>query len=158
RSLFDAGKEIDSVTVIEHTGKLYGRVALTLEVPAPKGVVPVGMDLNETNALVAVDADGRELIISGKATKVRNRRTMQTAKRVQCTLATKKAEGANTRSVRRLLKRLAGRRRRRTQDFARVVAKQLVAWAPADAVLVFEDLQQMRPPVRELPRGVALRR
>ncbi|HEU5437684.1 MAG TPA: transposase [Ktedonobacterales bacterium] len=158
RPLFDAAKEIDSVTVIERTGKLYGRVALTLEAPEPKGVVPVGIDLNETNAMVAVDADGRAFFQSGKATKVRNRRTMQTTKRVQRTLATKKAEGRDTRSVRRVLKRLSGRRRRRTQDFARVVAKQLVAWAPADSVLVFEDLQQMQPPARELTRGVALRR
>jgi IS605 OrfB family transposase len=158
RPLVDAAKEIDSVTVIERTGKLYGRVALTLEAPEPKGVVPVGIDLNETNAMVAVDADGRAFFQSGKATKVRNRRTMQTTKRVQRTLATKKAEGRDTRSVRRVLKRLSGRRRRRTQDFARVVAKQLVAWAPEDAVLVFEDLQHMQPPARELTRGVALRR
>jgi IS605 OrfB family transposase len=157
RPLFDAANEIDSVTVIERGGKLYGRVALTLEVPEPAGVVPVGIDVNETNAVVAVDADGRELFISGKATKVRNQRTMQTTKRVQRKLATKKAEGTDTHGVRRVLKRLAGCRKRRTADFARVAAKQLVQWAPADAVLVFEDLQ-IGQPYREVTRGVALRR
>lgn len=157
RPLFNAATEIDSVTVIERGGKLYGRVTLTLEVPEPKGVVPVGIDLNETNALVAVDADARELFISGLATKVRNRRTMQATKRVQRKLATKKAEGKETRSVRRALKRLSGRRSRRTRDFARVTAKRLVQWAPADAVLVFEDLQ-MQQPAKGLTRGVALRR
>ena len=65
--------------------------------------MPVGIDLSETNALVAVDADGRELLISGKTTKVRNRRTMQTTQRVQRKLATKKAEGKDTHSVRRVL-------------------------------------------------------
>ena len=114
RPLFDAAKEIDSVTVIERKGKLYGRVALTLDAPEPKGIVPVGIDLNETNAVVAVDVDGRELFITGKATKVRNQRTMQTTKRVQRKLATKKAEGTDTHGVRRVLKRLSGRRKRRT--------------------------------------------
>ncbi len=157
RPLFDAAKEIDSVTVIERHGKLYGRVALTLDAPEPNGVVPVGIDLNETNALVAVDADGRELFITGTATKVRNRRTMQTTQRVQRKLATKKAEGKDTHSVRRVLKRLSGRRRRRTNDFARGTAKKLIAWAPTDAVLVFEDLQ-IDQPAKHVTRGRALRR
>jgi len=157
RPLFDAAKEIDSVTVIERGGHLYGRVALTLDAPDPKGVVPVGIDLNETNALVAVDADGNELFISGLATKVKNKRTMQTTKRVQRKLATKKAEKRDTHSVRRCLKRLSGRRSRRTRDFARVTAKRLVEWAPSDAVLVFEDLQLSRPE-KGLTKGIALRR
>jgi IS605 OrfB family transposase len=157
RPMFEAAKEVDSVTVIARKGKLYGRVALTLDAPEPKGVTPVGIDLNETNAIVAVDADGREFFQSGKATKVRNQRTMQTTKRVQHKLAVRKAEGADTHGVRRVLKRLSGRRKRRTQDFARCAAKRLVEWAPADAVLVFEDLR-IEPPYRDLTQGVALRR
>jgi putative transposase len=158
RALFEAATEINSVTVIERDGHMYGRVALTLEAPEPKGVVPVGIDLNETNALVAVDADGRELFISGLATKVKNKRTMQTTKRVQSKLATKKAEKRDTHSVRRALKRLSGRRKRRTRDFARVTAKTLVHWVPADAVLVFEDLARIPRPEKGLTKGVALRR
>jgi IS605 OrfB family transposase len=157
RPLFEAAKEIDSVTVIERKGKLYGRVALTLDAPEPKGITPVGIDLNETNAIVAVDADGREFFQSGKATKVLNYRTMQTTKRVQRKLATRKAEGADTHGVRRVLKRLSGRRKRRTQDFARCAAKRLIAWTPADAVLVFEDLR-IEQPARDLIRGASLRR
>src|SRR5262249_42356099 len=91
--------------------------------------------------------------ISGKATKVRNSRTLQTTKRVQRTLAAKKAEGADTHGVRRVLKRLSGRRRRRTQDFARVVAKRLVVWAPAEAGLVVEDLQHLQRPAGAWPGG-----
>lgn len=158
RALFEAATEINSVTVIERGGHLYGRMALTLDAPEPQGVVPVGVDLNETNALVAVDADGNELFISGLATKVKNKRAMQTTKRVQRKLATKKAEGKDTHSVRRALKRLSGRRKRRTRDFARVAAKTLVEWAPSDAVLVFEDLSTIPRPEKGLTRGVALRR
>jgi IS605 OrfB family transposase len=157
RPLFDAAKEIDSVAVIERKGKLYGWVALRRDAPDAKGVVPVGIDLNATNAVVAVDVDGREFFQSGKATKVRTQRTMQTTKRVQRKLAALKAEGADTHGVRRVLKRLSGRRKRRTADFARVTAKRLVEWAPVDAVLVFEDWQIDRPS-RDLTRGVALRR
>jgi len=150
-------QESDSVTLIARRGQLYGRVALTLEAPEPAGIVPVGIDLNETNALVAVDADDRALFLSGQATKVRNQRTMQTTKRVPRQLATRKAAHRATRSVRRVLKQLSGRRRRRTDDFARVVAKQLMAWAPPEAVLVCEDLA-LQPPAKELTRGRALRR
>jgi putative transposase len=157
RAMFDAASGIDSVTVIERDGRLYGRVALTLTAPEPKGVLPVGVDLNETNALVAVDADGRELFVSGLSTKVRNRRTMQVRQRLQRKLAARKAEGRDTRSLRRLLKRQGRKRSARTRDFARVTAKKLVGWAPPDAVLVFEDLQVSRPE-KGLTKGVALRR
>src|SRR5262249_32403389 len=52
RPLFESAEEVDSVTVIERRGRLYGRVALTLSAPEPLGIVPVGIDLNETNAAV----------------------------------------------------------------------------------------------------------
>jgi transposase len=157
RPLFAAAKEIDSVTVIERDGKLYGQVALTLDVPEPKGIHPVGIDLGETNALVAVDADGRELFITGKDTKVKNKRTSQTIARLQRKLAAKKAEGRSPHAVRRTLKRLARRRSRRTRDLARVVAKKVLVWAPADSVLVFEKLR-LPQPQKGAVRGVSLRR
>jgi putative transposase len=157
RPLFAAAKEIDSVTVIERDAKLYGRVALTLDVPEPKGIHPVGIDLGETNALVAVDAHGRELFITGKDTKVKNKRSSQTIARLQRKLAAKKAEGRSPHAVRRTLKRLARRRSRRTRDLARVVAKTLLVWAPADSVLVFEKLR-LPQPQKGTVRGVSLRR
>lgn len=61
--------EIDSVTVIERDGRLLGRVVITLRVSDPKGMHPVGIDLNETNALVAVDPDGNTLFVSGRDLK-----------------------------------------------------------------------------------------
>jgi hypothetical protein len=104
-----------------------------------------------------VDADGRELFISGHDTQVKNRITAHTVSRVRKKLATKKAEGKDTRGVRRALKRLNRRRSRRTHDFACRVARDLIAFAPADSVLVFEDLNIPRPE-KGLTRGAALRR
>jgi len=149
--------QIDSLTVLQRNGKLIGRVAVPLEVPDPAGILPVGIDLNETNALVAVDPDNRTLFISGKAVKVKNRRTAQTRSRLQKKHATRKAEKKDTRSIRRLLKRLGRKHRNRTRTFAQQTAKQLVQWAPKNAVLVFEDLHIPHPEKGKL-RGRALRR
>jgi putative transposase len=92
QAILAAAKEIDGLTVIERNGRLLGRVTLTLEAPEPNGVHPVGVDLNETNALVAVDPDGTTLFVSGKAIKVANQRNYKTRKRVQQKLAIRKAE------------------------------------------------------------------
>jgi putative transposase len=169
-----AATEIDSLTVLERDGRLVGRLTLTLEAPDPLPLsIPekdehegnetarasqvVGIDLNETNALVAVDGQERVLFVSGKAVKVRNRRTAKTRARLQRKLAAHKAQHRDTRSVRRVLKRLGRRQRHRTQTFAQTVARRLVEWAPPQAVLAFERLQ-MPPPQHEQIRGRALRR
>jgi IS605 OrfB family transposase len=152
-----AAKEIDSLTVIERNGRLLGRVALTLEAPEPQGTHPVGIDLNETNALVAVDPNGMTLFISGKAVKVANKRDYKTRKRLQRKLATHKAADHDTRSVRRVLKRLGRKRTNRTRTFAQTVGKQLMEWAPAHAVLVFEALTVPQPR-KDAVGGTAVRR
>jgi len=137
--------------------KLIGRLTLTLDVPDPQGILPVGIDLNETNALVAVDPDGRTLFVSGKSVKVKNRRTAKTRSRLQSKLAARKAEKQDTRSVRRLLKRLGRKQRHSTRTFAQQTAHTLVQWAPRNAVLVFEDLHMPQPQKGKI-RGRALRR
>jgi len=150
-------KEIDSLTVIERDGRLLGRVTLTLAAPDPQGILPVGVDLNETNAIVAVDPDGHTLFVSGRAVKVKNKRDYKTRKRVQKKHAARKAEGKDTHSVRRLLKRLGRARSNRTKTFAQQAAKQLVIFAPRSAVLVFEALT-IPQPERGAIRGKANRR
>ncbi len=140
-----AAQEIDSLTVIERNGRLLGRVTVTLTAPEPEGVLPVGIDLNETNALVAVDPDGETLFVSGRAVKVANARSFKTRQRLQKKLATSKAEHKDTHSVRRVLKRLGRKRSNRTRTFAQTAAKQLVHWAPPNAVLVFESLNTPQP-------------
>jgi IS605 OrfB family transposase len=152
-----AAKEIDSLTVIERDGRLLGKVTLTLDAPDPNGAHPLGVDLNETNALVALDPDGKTLFVSGKAVKVANKRNYKTRKRVQQKQATRKAVHQDTRSVRRVLKRLGRKRSNRTRTFAQTVAKQLVAFAPAHAVLVFEALSIPQPKKGEV-RSKATRR
>jgi putative transposase len=158
RPLFDAAKEIDSLTVIERDGKLIGRVALTLDAPDPQGVLPVGIDLNETNALVAVDTDGRELFVSGKMVKVANMKTRKTRSRLQRKLATRKAEQRDTRSVRRVLKRLGRTQRNRTTTFCKTTAKTLIQWVPDNAVVVLEDLNMPQPSKKTKQRKGVRRR
>lgn len=160
---FDAATEYDALQVtLDRRGRLRATLAVTLpDVPA-KGTVPVGIDLNETNVLVAVDPDERDLFISGKETRVRNRRTFKTKKRLQRKLAALKAQKRATKSVGRALKRLGRKQRRRTLDLARCSAKKLCAWAPKDAVLVIEDLKLPQPTKARKPgaspKRVALRR
>ena len=105
------------------------------------GIHPVGVDLNETNALVAVDPDGNTLFVSGKAVKVANKRNYKTRKRVQQKHATHKAEHRDTQTVSAACSNgWVANVAHRTRTFAQTAAKQLVTWAPANAVLVFEAL------------------
>ena len=94
RGLFERAKLINSINVIERGGRLVGRVAVTIDAPDPQGILPVGVDLNETNALVAVDPDDRVLFISGKGVKIGNERTRKTRSRLQRKLASRKAAEA----------------------------------------------------------------
>lgn len=153
-----AAKEIDSLTVIERGGRLLGRVTLTLSAPDPHGEAPVGIDLNETNALVAISPDGEIFFASGKSVKVANARTFKTHRQLQRKLATRKAEHRDTHSVRRVLKRLGRKRSNRTRAFAQTTAKRLVQWAPQGAVFVFEALNIPQPKRSVIGRGFMRRR
>ena len=141
---FEKTTLIDSITVKEKNGKLIGYVALKIEVPDAKGIHPVGVDLNETNLLVAANPDNEVLFISGLRRRVLNIRTYKTIKRLQRKLALKKAEGANIRSVIRVLKRLQGKQARRTNDYCHTIAKKLVEWCPENCVIVFEKFNFRR--------------
>ena len=141
RPTLEQAQEIDSINVVEKDGRLIGFVCVTLEVPEPAGVLPVGVDLNETNILVAIDPDNRKLFISGKQMKIANTKTRKTYKRLQIKLASRKAEGLDTRSVRRSLKRLGSKHTNRTKTFCQTIAKELVQWCPPNAVIVLEDLR-----------------
>jgi len=140
KPLLEQAKEIDSITVKVRNGKLIGYVALTVDIPEAQGIIPVGIDLNETNALVAVDADSRELFISGLQRRVKNKRNRKTIKRLQRRFESRKVERRSTKSVSRCLKHLQGKQARRTKDFCHTASKKLVEWVPQNCVLVFEDL------------------
>lgn len=138
---FDSAVELNSITVSLKNGKLCARLTLTLDIPTPVGYRPVGVDLNETNAVVACDSTGRTFFASGKKIKERNRRSRLTRKRLVARLNSRKAQKLGTRSVRRALKRLSGKQRNRSTTFAHTVAKQLCRWAPSGSVLVLEELK-----------------
>lgn len=141
KKTFCDASSYDSLNVIEVGGKLQGRLCLTIEVPEPNGSCATGVDLNETNTVVAVSGDKRVFFKTGLRTKVKNRRTRKTRKRLQKKLASLKAENKNTHSVVRVLKRLGKKEHRRTLDFARVTAKELCAFAGSNSIIVFEDLK-----------------
>jgi IS605 OrfB family transposase len=151
------GKEIDCLTVIECDGRLLGRVTLTLRAPVSRGIYPVGIDPNETNALVAADLEGRRLFASGRAVKVRNKRDFKSRKCVQQKHAARKAEHKDTRSARRLRKRLGRKRLNRTRTVGQTAAKQLIKRVQANAVLVFEAVTVPHPTQRRVC-GNAVRR
>ncbi|WP_456487749.1 transposase [Candidatus Alkanophaga liquidiphilum] len=96
--------------------------------------------MNETNAVVAVNPDNDVLFITGLSRRIQNKRASKTIKRLQRRLAQHKAAGKNTRSVVRTLKRLQGKRARRTRDFCHTATKRLVEWVPENSVIVFERL------------------
>lgn len=140
KQYFERAVMIDSIIVKIRKGKLIGYVSLKIEVKEAKPIHPVGVDLNETNALVAVNPDNEVLFITGLRRRILNKRTFKTIKRLQRKLALKKAEGKNTRSVVRTLKRLQGKLARRTKDFCHTATKRLVEWCPENCVIVFEKL------------------
>jgi len=140
KEYFEKAILIDSINIKIRKGKLIGYVNLKIEVEDVKPVHPVGVDLNETNAIVAVNPDNEVLFITSLQHRILNKRTSKTIKRLQRKLAQHKAEGKNTRSVIRTLKRLQGKRARRTKDFCHTATKQLVEWCPENCVIVFEKL------------------
>ena len=137
---FKTAVSVDSITLTLDKNRLRGYVTITLEVPEPNGVKPVGVDLNESNLVVAVNTKGGEFIFDGKPLKARNKRSRQVKKRLQSKLASRKAEGKDTRSIRRTLNRLGMHESNRTKNACRLAACRLVEWAREDAIIVLEDL------------------
>lgn len=137
-SVFEKAVRIDSLTLVDRNGILKAYLTISLEFPDPTGSRPVGIDLNATNALVASDSDGKIFFASGLRTRIKNTRTRKTRRRLQQKLSEKKAQRKSSRSTRRILKRLSRKQRNRTLNFCRVTARNLVCWAGANSVLVFE--------------------
>lgn len=134
---FQQAVKYNSITV---NGEGRISLCLTLEAPEPTGIVPVGIDLGATNALVA-STETDTLFISGLRQKIANKRTRKTRKRLVKKLNDRKAQHKDTRSVKRVLKRLGRKQSNRSRTFCKETAAKLCKWAPANAVLVFEDLR-----------------
>jgi IS605 OrfB family transposase len=131
----------DSLTVKERNGWLIGYLCVTLPKPALTGSISVGVDRNETNFLVAVKEKGEVFFDSGLNLRVWRKKHRKKVARLQKKLAERKAQHKDTRSVRRLLKRLSLCQRNFTKTYCQTVAKRLVAWAGTDAILALENLK-----------------
>ena len=141
KSTFDTAVIYNSINLHYINGKLKGWLALSVDVPEPKGLQPVGVDLGEVCPIVATDNNGNTLLIKGGHQRVLKIRHRKLKAQIQRKRDTKKAQKKSTRSTRKLLKRLSGKQRRRNKDTICCNAKKLVMWAPQDCVLVFEDLK-----------------
>jgi IS605 OrfB family transposase len=145
---FEEAIEFDSLLVIERKGRLVGKLVITLDVPEPVGDQPCGIDRGELNAIAAVDSNNQTFFRSGTRYRQKNKASYKQRKRLQKRLELRKAEGKDTRSVRRALKRLGSKSANRSKDFVRTTAKRLVDSLPKDSVLVLEDLWTIPQPLR----------
>lgn len=136
QSDFDNAVSRDAIVV---TGDLKMTLCVTLEVPEPKELTPVGIDLGVNNALVA-STESSTLFVTGSKLRTANTKTRKTRRRLQQKLSDHKAKHRNTRSVVRVLKRLGRKQRNRNASFCKETAAKLCKWAPKDSILVFEDL------------------
>lgn len=116
------------------------RMCITLNVPEPKGIIPVGIDLGVNNPLVLSTGE-KVLFVSGKKKKILDKRTRKTKVRLQKRLADRKAQSKDTRSVRRGLKRLGRKQSNRTKSFCRETASKVCKFVPENSVIVLEDLR-----------------
>lgn len=156
----------DSLTVVERKGQLVGYLCVTLEKPPADGSVLVGIDRNETNLLVAVKETGDVFFDNGLQLRIFRTKHRKLIARLQRKLAQRKKEGKDTRSVRRLLRRLAGRQRNFTRTYIQTLAKRFVEWAGRDAILAFEQLRfkqgkhggaALNRRLHQFPHGLLLR-
>ena len=142
---FSAAKIVDSLNV-GADGK--GSLCITLEVPEPKSVIPVGIDIGIRNILVASTKE-KTLRISGKPLIEKRKRTRKTRARIQSKKSSKKELGKDNRSVRRVLKSLSRKQKNFTKTFCNEAAAKLCRWVPKDSVLVLEDLKIKRVSKKE---------
>jgi len=156
----------DSLTVKERNGQLVGYLCVTLPKPAEKGSVLVGVDRNETNLLVAVKETGEVFFESGLKLRIWRKKHRKKVARLQKKLAERKAQHKDTRSVRRVLKRLSLSQRNFTKTYCQTVAKRFVFWASIDAILALENLKlpqgkkgskTLNRRLHQFPHGLLLR-
>jgi len=156
----------DSLTVKERNGQLIGYLCVTLPKPAVKGSVLVGVDCNETNLLVAVKETGEVFFESGLKLRIWRKKHRKKVARLQRKLTERKAQHKDTRSVRRVLKRLSLRQRNFTKTYCQTIAKRFIAWVGTDAVLALENLkfqqgkkgnEALNRRLHQFPHGLLLR-
>jgi transposase len=138
----------DTLAVSIKRGRLVATLSVTIKAPEKRGTLPTGVAVGNKNEIAAVDSEGRSMRIITVAQNVMEETTRKTKRRLERRLAARKADGLETRSVRRVLKRLGRRRHVRTRGFCHTAANQLIEWVSRGTILVIEDLKTP-PPSRQ---------
>ena len=138
----------DALAVSIKKGRLVATLSVTVRTRARQGTLPAGVAIGNKNEVAVVDAEGRSMRIITVAQNVMEETSRKTKKRLERRLAARKADGLETRSVRRVLKRLGRKRHVRTRGFCHTAANKLIEWAGRGTILVIEDLRR-RPPSRQ---------
>lgn len=155
RRALESASRINSINVVLRGNMVLGYVSYDIDVPDPTHGPAIGIDRGEVVPAAVVSADGSHRIWTDEEFKLRREHTKKRRSELQALLEDRKARKADTRSVRRALKRLGRTNSNRTTSFARELAAQLCQWAPPGATLVLEDLtgisdsQKFRKDMRE---------
>jgi putative transposase len=142
-------KSFDTLAVSLKRGRLVATVSVTLKESKREGTLPAGVAVGSKNEVAAVSAEGKSLRIVTVAQNVMEETSRKTKRRLERRLAVRKADGLETRSVRRVLKRLSRRRHMRTRTFCHAAANRLVEWVGSGSILVIEDLRIPPPSKRK---------
>jgi transposase len=138
----------DALAVSIKKGRLVATLSVTIKAPEKRGTLPAGVAVGNKNEVAVVDSTGRSMRIITVAQNVMEETSQKTKKRLERRLAARKADGLETRSVRRVLKRLSRRRHMRTRGFCHTAASRLIEWVDRGTILVVEDLRTL-PPSRQ---------
>jgi transposase len=157
RGLLSDVASFDAIAVSVKRGRLVATLSVTLKDTKRVGTLPVGVAVGSRNEVAVVDSAGRALRIITVAQNVMEETSRKTKKRLERRLTARKADGLETRSVRRVLKRLGRRRHMRTKTFCHAAANRIVDWVGAGGILVIEDLRTPPPSRRSRRRPLALK-
>lgn len=138
----------DTLAVSIKRGRLTATLSVTMKAIVPTGSKPVGVALSVSNEMAVVAANDRSMRVITTAQAVMEETYRKTKARLERRLSARKADGRETRSVRRALKRLSRRQHLRNRTFSHVAANHLLQWVGKDAAIVVEDLRK-RPPSRK---------
>jgi len=129
------GQNPTSATVVYRRSSrqrgFYINIILSTLVISPKGSNPVGIDLGINN--IATASNG--LKFSGK-------QAMHIRRHFADLRASLQAKG--TKGAKRLLQRLSGKESRIIRNLNHIISKRIVESAPADSILMMEDLKHIR--------------
>lgn len=141
-------KSYDAIAVRIKNDRLVATLSITLVPLENHGSLPAGVSINNKSEIGVVDSSGRSMRIITIAQNVMEETSQKTKRRLNKRLAARKADGLETRSVRRVLKRLSRRRYMRIKTFCHTAANKLIEWVKRGTILAIEDLRLPPPSKR----------